>query len=132
MDDITFWDGCTNTNEVILLYEKSVGINKWLKYYGDWYMQWSLWFHLTCKEFILNSEIWLIIRWYVTMNKKNEDIFLLVCNKDYNPSSRIIDKEKVDHWKFYGDETKFWLKNVLENYWRMLSGFLNIWLSGIL
>ena len=27
--------GCTNNNQIILLYEESVGIDKWLKYYGD-------------------------------------------------------------------------------------------------
>ena len=30
-----FGDGCTNTNQIMLFYEGSVGIDKWLKYYGD-------------------------------------------------------------------------------------------------
>ena len=30
-------DGCINTNEVIWLYEESVGIDKWLKSCGDRY-----------------------------------------------------------------------------------------------
>ena len=31
-------DGCININEVIWLFEKSVGIEKWLKSCGDWYL----------------------------------------------------------------------------------------------
>ena len=32
-------DGYTNANEVLLLYEGSVSIDKWLRYYGDFYIQ---------------------------------------------------------------------------------------------
>ena len=32
-------DGYTNANEVLLLYERSVSIDKWLRYYGDFYIQ---------------------------------------------------------------------------------------------
>ena len=34
---LRFWDGCTKTNEVILLYEKSVDIDELLKSCGDRY-----------------------------------------------------------------------------------------------
>ena len=35
---LSFWDGCTKTNELILFYKKSVGIDKWLKSCEDQYL----------------------------------------------------------------------------------------------
>ena len=34
---LRFWDGCTRTNEIILLYEKNVDIDELLKSCGNWY-----------------------------------------------------------------------------------------------
>ena len=32
-------EGYTNANEVLLFYEGNVSIGKWLRYYGDFYIQ---------------------------------------------------------------------------------------------
>ena len=37
IDLIVINDEYTNANEVLLLYEESVSIGKWLRYYGDFF-----------------------------------------------------------------------------------------------
>ena len=48
-----------NNNEIILLYEKSVDINKWLRFCGDWFIQ-------CCYDFVCgikNLFLVAVIKW---------------------------------------------------------------------
>ena len=108
---LCFWDGCTRTNEIILLYEKSVDIDELLKSCGERY-----------------SMVIMIILW------RKESILIAVSKKrcviiwdKLNGSMNRRNKDTV-HYAIR-DKARYWLKNVLEDRRRMLSKFLNIWWS---
>ena len=85
---LCFWDGCTRTNEIILLYEKSVDIGELLKSCGDWYtmiimiifmanIKWVFEYLMKYKTCILKYWFWLFKR-FIGGND-HEEIMDLIC-----------------------------------------------------
>ena len=106
-----FWDGCTKTHEIILLYEKSVDIDELLKSCGDRYSM-VVMIIFMAKESIL-----------VAVSKKR---CVIIWDKSNGSMNRR--NKGIVHYAIR-DKTRYWFKNVLEDRQRMLSEFLNIWWS---
>ena len=100
---LCFWDGCTRTTEIILLYEKSVDIDEMLKSCGDWY------------------SIVVMIIFMVATSKKRCVIIWDKSNGSMNRRNKNIAHYVIKN------SMSYWFKNGLEEYWWILSEFLNIW-----